>query len=301
MSEKLPNHSIIARLGKLALESRQTMQGNISGRHRSAHRGSSVEFAEYRKYTPGDDTRRLDWKAYARSDRYYIKEFEAETNLLAHIVLDASGSMNFAHEGALSKWEYAHKLSSILAYLAIRQGDAVGLAISQENSSIDIPCSRRPAHLQVLYDYMQKTTAQGKTNLVKTLHELAETAPRRGLVLIFSDLFTPLGDWEDALNHLRYRKHDVAIFHLMHPLELSFTFDRPMRFLDMEGGTSLITEPSIVKEQYLENIHSFLNAAQHVSQRAQADYHLIQTTEDAENILRNFLVQRLNKKGGRGA
>lgn len=273
------------------------MTGNVSGRHRSSHRGSSVEFAEYRKYAPGDDTRRLDWKAYARTDRYYIKEFEADTNLRAHIVLDCSGSMNFCGRGGLSKLDMAHRLSSILAYLAVKQGDAAGLTLCREKGAVVVPPSRRPAHLQVLYDLMRKTEASGATSLTADLHTIAEKAPRRGLVLVFSDLFTDVEAFSEALRHLKYRKHDVAVFHLMDELELKFEFDRPTRFVDMEGGASVIAEPALIAEEYLKSLGRFLEEVKHACYDVNADYRLVATTQRVEDVLRDFLIRRLNKKG----
>ena len=165
---KYLNHDLLSRLGNLPLEARHSMTGNVSGRHRSANRGSSVEFAEYRKYVSGDDTRRLDWKAYARSDRYYIKEFEADTNLRAYIVLDLSGSMNYHPEQVESKYLRACRLAANLAYIAIRQGDAVGLSFSRQTkdgATLHIPASRRPAHLNVLISQMDTQYPKGETVL----------------------------------------------------------------------------------------------------------------------------------------
>lgn len=275
------------------------MLGNVSGRHRSSHRGSSVEFAEYRKYVPGDDTRRLDWKAYARSDRYYIKEFEADTNLRAHIVLDCSGSMGFEGKDGVSKLTSANRLSSILAYLAVKQGDAVGLTLCRSDGTLVVPTSRRPAHLQVVYEQMRAAVAAGETKLVNALHTMAEKIPRRGLVLIFSDLFTDVDEFSEALLHLKYRKHDVAVFHLMDPLELDFAFDRPTRFVDMEGGGSIVAEPTLIAEEYHRALNEFLAKVKHSCLDVNADYRLVRTDQPLEEVLREFLVQRLSKKGKR--
>ena len=261
---KYLNHDLLSRLGNLPLEARHSMTGNVSGRHRSANRGSSVEFAEYRKYVSGDDTRRLDWKAYARSDRYYIKEFEADTNLRAYIVLDLSGSMNYHPEQVESKYLRACRLAANLAYIAIRQGDAVGLSFSRQTkdgATLHIPASRRPAHLNVLISQMDTQYPKGETVLAETLHELAERVSRRALVLIFSDLFTDTEELKNALRHLHFRKHDVAVFHLVDQLEIDFDFDRPIRFVDMEGGGSLITEPDLIADEYRAIVAGYLEEA----------------------------------------
>ena len=285
---KYLNHNLLSRLGNLPLEARHSMTGNVSGRHRSASRGSSVEFAEYRKYVAGDDTRRLDWKAYARSDRYYIKEFEADTNLRAYIVMDLSGSMNYHPEQVETKYMRACRLAANLAYIAIRQGDAVGLSFARQTkdgAALHIPASRRPAHLNVLISQMDTHSPQGETVLPDTLHELAERVGRRALVLIFSDLFTDTAELKNALRHLHFRKHDVAVFHLVDQLEIDFDFDRPIRFVDMEGGGSLITEPDLIADEYRAIVVSYLEETRRICTDINADYRLVGTGDSLEDVL----------------
>ena len=302
MSTKYLNHDLLSRLGNLPLEARQSMAGNVSGRHRSANRGSSVEFAEYRKYVAGDDTRRLDWKAYARSDRYYIKEFEADTNLRAYIVMDLSGSMNYtrnrwspntcAHAGWPPTWPTS----------GIRQGDAVGLSFSQQgkdSAALHIPASRRPAHLNVLISQMDTHYPRGETVLAETLHELAERVSRRALILIFSDLFTDTAELKNAMRHLHFRKHDVAVFHLVDQLEIDFDFDRPIRFVDMEGGGSLITEPDLIADEYRTIVSNYLEETRNICTDINADYRLVRTGDSLESVLTGFLMGRQKKKAGR--
>ena len=173
------------------------MQGNVSGRHASPHRGASIEFAEYRKYVPGDDLRRLDWRAFGRSDRYYIKEFEADTNLRCCLVVDTSGSMDFGSTG-ITKIEYAKRIAGGLAYLAIQQGDAVGLACVAESVVTEIPPRRNPAHLVPIFDLLERIKPTGGTQLVPVLHELAETIRQRALVVIISDLFIEPAELQGA-------------------------------------------------------------------------------------------------------
>lgn len=299
---KYLNHDLLSRLGNLPLEARQSMAGSVSGRHRSANRGSSVEFAEYRKYVAGDDTRRLDWKAYARSDRYYIKEFEADTNLRAYIVMDLSGSMNFHPEQVESKYMRACRLAANLAYIAIRQGDAVGLSFSQEEKDgavLHIPASRRPAHLNVLVNQMDTHDPGGETVLPETLHGLAERVGRRALILIFSDLFTNTEELRNAMRHLHFRKHDVAVFHLVDQLEIDFDFDRPIRFVDMEGGGSLITEPDLIADEYRSTVADYLEETRRICTDINADYRLIRTGDSLESVLTGFLMGRQKKKAAR--
>jgi uncharacterized protein (DUF58 family) len=290
--------AVLARLGAIPLEARVPMLGNVAGKHRSPHRGSSVEFAEYRKYVVGDDTRRLDWKAYGRSDRYYIKEFEADPNLRAYFVVDASGSMAFGGEGP-PKIEYARRIAATLAYLLVNQGDASGLSVCHESLHLEIPPSRRPAHLQHIFDTLANLEPGRDTGLVDALHTVAEKISQRALVVILSDLFTDTEAFGEALQHLRYRKHDIAVFHLMDPQELSFDFERPHRFVDLEDGTAIVAEPVLVAEEYRGALRRFLAAVRERCHDAHADYNLVTTDQDYEELLREFLTTRLPKKGRR--
>jgi uncharacterized protein (DUF58 family) len=286
------DHDLLARLGSLPFESRMPMVGNVAGKHRSPHRGSSVEFAEYRKYVPGDDTRRLDWKAFARSDRFYIKEFEADTNLRAYFVVDASGSMKFAGHGE-SKVAYARRIAASLAYLLVNQGDAAGLSLCTETLHLEIPPSRRAAHLQRIFETLRTLEPAGHTGLVDALHTVAEKIQQRAFVVILSDLFTEPDLLADALQHLRYRKHDIAVFHLMDPQELSFDFERPHRFVDLEDQTTLVVEPSLISEEYQTALAEFMKAVRDKCHDANADYQLVSTDTPLEPLLREFLTARL--------
>ncbi|MEM1085938.1 MAG: DUF58 domain-containing protein [Verrucomicrobiota bacterium] len=289
---------LLSKLGALPVESRVPMMGSMAGRHRSPHRGSSVEFAEYRKYVPGDDTRRLDWKAYARSDRYYIKEFEADTNLRAYFVVDASGSMDFAGKGE-SKVSFARRIAASLSYLLVNQGDAAGLSVCTEKLHLEVPPSRRPAHLQRIFETLRTLEPEGETGLVPALHQIAEKIGQRAFVVILSDLFTEPDGFADALQHLRYRKHDISVFHLMDPQELVFEFERPHRFVDMEDGTSVVVEPTLVVDEYHQALNEFMAAVKAKCHDANADYQLVPTDTDLEPLLREFLTARLPKKGGK--
>jgi uncharacterized protein (DUF58 family) len=285
---------VLARLGAIPLEARTPMLGNVAGKHRSPHRGSSVEFAEYRKYVAGDDTRRLDWKAYARSDRYYIKEFEADTNLRAYFVVDASGSMNFGGHGP-RKIDYARRIAASLAYLLVNQGDAAGLCVCHESLHLEIPPSRRPAHLQYIFDTLAALEPGRETGLVDALHTIAEKISQRAMVVILSDLFTDPEGFGDALQHLRYRKHDISVFHLMDPQEIGFEFDRPHRFVDLEDGTALVAEPNLIADEYKTALRDFLTAVRAKCHDASADYQLVTTDTPLEPLLRDFLTARLPK------
>ena len=287
------DHSVLARLSALPLESRQAMIGNVAGKHRSPHRGSSVEFAEYRKYVPGDDTRRLDWKAFARSDRFYIKEFEADTNLRAYFVVDSSGSMNFSSGDTDTKIQYARRLAASLAYLLVKQGDASGLSVCNEKIHLEIPPSRSASQLQHIFDNLAKVEPVGETGLVDALHTIAEKIKQRALVVILSDLFTDPEELGDAFQHLRYRKHDLALFHLLDRQELNFRFDRPHRFVDLEDKSVLVAEPNLIAEEYQNALTEYLTAIESKANDAQADYQRIVTDQNYEEVLSDFLTNRL--------
>ena len=202
----------LSRLGGLGVHARIPMLGSVSGQHRSPICGSSLEFAEYRKYVPGDDTRRVDWRAWGRSDRYYIKEFEADTNLRLCLVVDTSGSLNFARNG-LSKLEKTKSLAGTLAFIASRQGDAVGLFGAGESFRAEIPPKRNASHLRLVLDRLAELEAVGETGLASALHDAAESIRQRALIVVISDLFVEPAVLRDAFQHLRFRKHDVAHEH----------------------------------------------------------------------------------------
>ena len=289
---------VLSRLAGLPLLARRPMQGNVSGRHASPHRGSSIEFAEYRKYVPGDDLRRLDWRAYGRSDRFYIKEFEADTNLRCCLVLDTSGSMGFGSKG-VTKLEYARRLAGTLSYLASQQGDAVGLACVAGGIVQSVPPRRNPAHLRVIYDLLEQARSQGETQLAGVLHELAETIQQRALIVIVSDLFLEPAVLGHCFQHLRFRKHDVAAFHLLDPLEIEFNFRRPMRFLDMEGGPSIFAEPADIARRYQAALEQYLAGLKQVVLESAIDYHRVTIDEDYEKVLVRFLMSRAQAQGVR--
>jgi uncharacterized protein (DUF58 family) len=286
---------VIARLAAIPLQSRRPMLGSVSGIHTSPHRGASVEFAEYRRYVPGDDLRRLDWRAYGRSDRFFVKEFEADTNLRLCLVLDTSGSMAFGSSGE-TRLEYARKLAAALAYLAIQQGDAVGLTCVAEEIVRTIPPRRTPSHLRGLFDVLEQTRPHGETQLVSRLHELAETIRQRALIVLISDFFVEPQELKSAWEHLRFRKHDVAVFHLLDPQEVNFRFQRPMRFLDLEGGPAIFAEPNEIYDRYQRAMQAYLGDMSQIALESGIDYRRILLNEDYERILFRFLSARARGK-----
>ena len=289
------NQKVLERLSTLELHARLPMIGSVSGKHRSPIRGSSLEFAEYRKYVPGDDTRRLDWRAYARNDRYYIKEFEADTNLRLCLIVDTSGSMGFAQNG-MSKLDYARRIGGTLAYIAALQGDAVGLYCAGTEFHREIPPKRSATHLSTVLDELGTVEPSGETGLAESLHEIAERVPQRAMVVIISDLFIDPEVVRNCFEHLRFRKHDVAVFHLIEQNELDFEFDRPIRFVDMEGGEPVLADPTIIGVQYRRALEAYLESMNEVIRSTEIDYHRVCIHEDFGDVLAKFLLGRTPKK-----
>ena len=291
----------IARLSRLMLNVRHPMLGSVTGQHRSATRGASVEFAEYRKYAPGDDIKHLDWRVFGRTDKFFIREFEADTNLRCYLVVDTSASMKFTStpEGG-TRFDYARRLAGTLAHLLVHQGDAVGLTCFADKAH-DLPPRRTPTHLRQLYRMLAETQPAGESNIVQTLHDFAERIRSRALVVIVSDLFTEVAPLLDAIKHLHFYKHDVAVFHLLDRQEYDFDFTRPVRFVDLESGADLITDPAVVREAYSEALRDYLAALRHGCQQFRVDYHLTYLDQAFEGVLTNFMLQRVraSRKGGR--
>lgn len=281
----------LARLMAQPLLTAFPMEGSVSGHHKSPHRGSSVEFAEYRNYVPGDDLRRLDWRVFARTDRFYLKEFEAETNLRCYLVLDCSGSMGFSGKHG-SKFDYARRLAATLAYLIIHQGDAAGLICVGEKTLVEIPPRRSPSHIQLLCETIDQAEPKGETGLVAGLHQLAEKVRRRALIVVLSDFFADPEGIVSAIQHVRYQKHDLTAFQLLDRQELDFRFDRPTRFLDLESSFKLVAEPALVRDEYLAQLQEFLARLRTGCHEFKADHRQAVTDEDYERVLSTFLVER---------
>jgi uncharacterized protein (DUF58 family) len=292
------DHQLIGQLMGLPLHARHPIMGSISGKHASPIRGSSLEFAEYRKYVPGDDLRRLDWKAWGRSDRFYIKEFEADTNLRLCLIVDTSGSMAFTPEGSSSKIDFARQIAGYLAYLAIQQGDAVGFYCAGKGFNKEIPPRRNPAHLSVVLDNLAGMEAEGETGLPEALHEAAEKIPQRALVVVISDLFIDPTILNECFQHLKFRRHDVAIFHLLSKAEIEFPFDRPTRFVDMEDHSSMLVDPTLIASQYDLSLQNYLAQIDTVAQSTGSDYQRVLLPADPGQTLADFLIRRTPKKGG---
>ena len=288
---------VLSRLAGVPLFARRPMQGNVSGRHASPHRGSSVEFAEYRKYVPGDDLRRLDWRAYGRSDRFYVKEFEADTNLRCCLVIDTSGSMGFGSQG-ITKIEYARRIAGTLGYLASQQGDAVGLACVADGIVQNVPPSRNAAHLRLFFDLLEQTQPQGETRLPPALHELAETIRQRALVIIILGLVHRSELFEWLLSASAFPAARRGGFSSARSLGARVSiFVGRCGFSTWKGGPSIFAEPNEIADRYQKALHSISADLKQVVLESAVDYHRVALDEDYEQVLVRFLVGRRRGKG----
>ncbi len=283
--------AILSKISNMELRARTVVEGFISGLHRSPYRGFSVEFAEYREYTPGDDTRFIDWKVYARSDRYYLKQFEEETNLSCHILLDVSASMNYCSNG-LTKLEYASYLAASLGYLIFQQRDSVGLLTFDQKIKQFIPSRNKKGHLFSILSYLENLEGGHQTEISIPLHHLAEKLNKKGMVILISDLLDDPDSVLKGLQHFRFKGHDVIIFHIMDETELTFPFNTATRFLDMEGAAQFETVPSLVRETYLKNLNAHIEQYKKECGRLKIDYQILNTSKPLDFALFSFLAYR---------
>ena len=283
--------AVLARLGTLELKARTVVEGFLTGLHRSPFKGFSVEFAEFRQYIPGDDPSGIDWKVYARSDRYYVKKFEQETNLDCRLLLDVSASMGYGSRG-VTKLQYASMLAAALAYLMNRQHDAVGLTTFDETIVTMLPPSARPGHLRSILLTLDRVALGHRTDVSRPLHLLADTIAKRGMVVLISDLLDDPERVVDGLRHFRFKGTDVIVFHLMDPAELTFPFERASRFRDMEAGDEVMAVPSLVRERYLAELGAALETYKRELGSTGIDYRLIDTSEPLEFALLEYVSTR---------
>jgi uncharacterized protein (DUF58 family) len=291
--------SSLDRFGRLELLARLVVEGVMSGLHKSPFKGFSVEFAEHRHYGPGDEIRHIDWRAFGKTDRYYVKEYEEETNLKAYLVVDTSGSMAYAGR-TVSKFEYARQLAAGLAYLMISQRDAVGLITFDDAIRSMIPALSAPSHFSVLCKSLSDARIGGETPLAGVLHSLAERIRRRGLVIILSDGFDKLDDLTNALQHLRHRRHEVLFFQVLAPEEEDFPFRRPARFRNLENlDQRLLVDPAAMRKAYLEKFHAFRESLVERIRAMGADYYKASTAVPLDQTIIDYLATRTSR--GRSA
>lgn len=283
---------LLAEIETLQLEARQAAHGALSGMHRSLRRGSSIEFSEHKVYTPGDDIRHIDWHAYAKTDRYHVKQFEDETNILVEILVDHSGSMAFGSGDRPPKIETARTLAAALAYLALRQGDAAGLVTFSGEVNEELPARATSAHLMEVLTRLVQMQAEGPTGTARCIDTFAQRTRRRAVAIVITDLFDPDANLMDAFRRLVARRHDVAVLHLLDPAELEFPYENPSLFVSMEDERRLFVHPRTLRSAFVEEMAKFLNdTARHMSE-AGVDYQRINTREPLAQVLGTFLRGR---------
>jgi uncharacterized protein (DUF58 family) len=285
----------IARISRLDLRAKHAVEGFISGMHKSPFFGHSVEFVQHREYVPGDDIRHLDWKVWSKTDRYYIKQYEAETNLRSTIVVDVSESMHYGR-GPLNKYAYGCTIAACLGYLLLRQQDAVGMITFDSDVRQIVPARSAQTHIDALVNAMHVSKPREKTDLEKILRRVAETVTSRGMIILVSDLLADREPFFRGLEMLRHRRHDVLVFHVLDDDELVFPFAGTTRFEGMEELPNLLCDPRALRDGYLEALEEYLVEVRRGCARQGIDYSLVRTGDYIDAVLSKFLHHRMALK-----
>lgn len=291
-SKKYLPPEAIKRIARLELRARHVVEGFLSGMHRSPYFGQSVEFLQHREYVAGDDLRHVDWKVWARQDRLYVKQFEEETNLRCQLLVDVSKSMQYG-SGALTKYEYACTIAACLGYLVLKQQDGVGCTTFDERVRVTVPTRTMHNHIFAIVDSLAVQNPAEKTDMLGVLRTMAEAAPRRGVVVLVSDLLTDRPGLIKGLKMLRQRGHEVIVFHVLDDDELDFPFTGPTRFDGMESPDFLNCDPRALREGYLKALQEYLDEVRHQCARNACDYALVRTSEPLDAVLATYLSKRL--------
>ncbi|NIR51816.1 DUF58 domain-containing protein [candidate division KSB1 bacterium] len=282
---------IVSKLSSMDLRARLVVEGFITGMHKSPYHGFSVEFAEHRQYMPGDEIKNVDWKVYGKTDRFYVKQFEEETNLKSYLLMDASASMGYTSNG-ITKLDYGIYLAGALTYMMIRQRDAVGLLTFDDKIRRYLPPRSVNTYLHQILMELDATRSSSRTNLSVALHQMAERVKRRGLIILFSDLFDDPKTVLSGLKHFRHKKHEVIVFHILDPLELSFEFEQDAVFRDVETGEQINTQPWHIRKDYQNQVAGFIDDYKKVCRENQIDYVTLNTSESYERALVEYLLKR---------
>jgi uncharacterized protein (DUF58 family) len=297
-SKRFLHPEAIRRIGRLEIRARQVVEGFMNGLHRSPYFGQSIEFAQHRGYTPGDDPRHVDWKVWAKQDRLYVKQFEEDASMRTSLLVDVSASMRYG-SGPLNKYEYAATAAASLAYLLLRQHDTVACLAFDDRIRARTPLRSGMAHLTSIVHTLENNPPEQKTDAGRVLREIAEASGRRGMMIVVSDLLGDVDATLRGLRLLRQRGHDVLVLHIMDDDELDFPFDGPTRFEGLELPQHLNCNPRALREGYLAAVERFLAALRHGCARDAVDYALIRTSEPLDAALAKFLSYRLAARHGR--
>jgi uncharacterized protein (DUF58 family) len=291
MSARFFDPEGLSRIGHLELIARQAVEGFLAGRHRSPYQGYSVEYLDHRPYTPGDEIRALDWKVLARSDKYYVKLFEDETNLRAYILLDCSRSMTFRSNG-VDKLTWGSHLAAALAHLMLRQNDAVGLLLFDSEIRAYLPPRAHPSQFRRALEVLEQAAPGGETDVGRILHETAQRIKRRGLVVLISDLIDDEQQIAGGLQHFRHDQHEVIVFHTLDDAELTFPFDHITRFKDIEGAGRVVVNPANLRKRYVARMQAFVDRVQHDCFARRISYQRANTNQPYAECLAAFLDKR---------
>ena len=281
----------VAMLNSMALRARLVVEGYIIGQHRSPYHGFSVEFAEHRAYGSGDEIRHIDWKLFGKTDRLYVKRYEEETNLRAHLILDTSRSMLYS-SGSVSKLNYANSLVAALSYLMVNQQDAAGLVQFSDRVDTFIPPKSKPSHLNAILTQLDDENAGNDTRVEPVLHEMAERIIKRGLVVLVSDLLDDPEQIMNGLKHFRHKKQEVIVFHILDRKELEFDFNTRTKFLDMESGDEVVTEPWHIRSSYTDLVSELQSYYRKDCRENLIDYFPIFTDQDLDRSITEYLNKR---------
>jgi uncharacterized protein (DUF58 family) len=282
----------LAKVGSLELQARLIVEGYLSGMHKSPYHGFSVEFAQHREYVPGDDIKHVDWKVYGRTGRFFLKQYEEETNLVLWLLLDVSESMRYG-SGPVSKYDYACMSAAALAYLTLHQADSVGLVTFDNQVRSFLKPSSQPSHLKEMVTVMNRGVPREKTRLAPIFHDLAERLNRRAIIVLLSDLFDEPEDILAGLKHLRYKRHEVVVMHVMDGAELDFPFQEATLFRGLEQYGDLLTDPRALRAGYVEQIEGFLSQLRRGCRNQNIDYVPLRTDRDLGVALSSYLAHRL--------
>ena len=276
----------------MELRARLVVEGFITGLHKSPYHGFSVEFTEHRQYMPGDEIKHIDWKAYGKTDRFYIKQFEEETNLKSYLIVDTSRSMDYASKGNLKKFEYVSYVAAALSFMMIEQRDAVGLTLFDEKIRVSLPPRATRSYLKEILKELESAQPANKTGTSASLNLIAEQIKRRGLVIVLSDLFDKPESVMTALKHFRHKGHEVVVMHVLDPLERSFAFDGDAIFKDLETQEELMTQPWHIQKAYQQSMQEFLDFYKRQCRDNNIDYVLLDTSTPFDNALFKYLNKR---------
>src|SRR5438105_14774653 len=282
----------LAKVRSLELQARLIVEGYLSGMHKSPYHGFSVEFAQHREYVPGDDIKHIDWKVYGRTGRFFLKQYEEETNLVCWILLDVSESMQYG-SGPVTKYDYACTASAALAYLVQHQADSVGLVTFDNQVRKFLRPSSQPSLLKEMVNVMNQGGAREKTRMAPLFHDLAERINRRALIFLVSDMFEDVPDLLMGLKHLRHKRHEVVLWHIMDGAELTFPFQEATLFRGLEQYPELLTDPRSLRESYLEQIKGFIEQLQRGCRDRNIDYVQLRTDTPLNVALSSYLARRL--------